>query len=63
MKNKFYKLVERYVTQQDGVTGLEYGILAGGVAMASLTAVVFIGEDISGMFETFSGYLQNEQDV
>lgn len=62
MKNKFYRVLARYISEQDGVTGLEYGIIAGGVGALSMFAVLLVGDSYTAMFDVFSGFLQDEID-
>ncbi|MEX2649560.1 MAG: Flp family type IVb pilin [Alphaproteobacteria bacterium] len=39
---------------ESGVTAIEYGLIAGAIAVAIIVAVLALGEDISDMFETTS---------
>lgn len=50
------KLYE-FMADTRGVTGLEYGFLAGGVGLAVMTGVVVFGQDFSDMMSLFSGYI------
>ena len=41
---------EAWITEQDGATAIEYGLIAAGIAVA-ISAVVFtFGEELAGMF-------------
>lgn len=42
---------------ESGVTAIEYGLIAGAIAVAIIVAVLALGEDISDMFETTSSAL------
>lgn len=63
MINKFYTLVARYVAEQDGVTGLEYGLIAGGISAVGMTAFVIIGDDLAGMMDVFNGFFEGAQEL
>ncbi len=63
MLSVFYKLMAKYVSETDGVTGLEYGMIAGGVGLGTITAVTLVGDQFSGMFETFGDFLSAPQDL
>lgn len=43
---------------ESGVTAIEYGLIAGAIAVAIIVAVLALGEDIAEMFETTSGALE-----
>lgn len=63
MLNGFHKILAKYVAETNGVTGLEYGILAGGIGLTVATAVVVVGDSFAGMFETFGDFLSPEQEL
>lgn len=39
---------------ESGVTAIEYGLIAGAIAVAIIVAVIALGEDIAEMFEQTS---------
>ena len=43
----------------DGVTGIEYGLLAAGISIAILAVVFAIGGDINTMFTSISTMLSS----
>ena len=43
---------------ESGVTAIEYGLIAGAIAVAIIVAVLALGEDIAEMFETTSSALE-----
>ena len=52
--NKLSRQVASFlsVKSEDGVTALEYGLLAALVALAIITAVTLLGTNLSGVFNT-----------
>ena len=42
-----------------GVTAIEYGLIAGAIAVAIIAVLLALGEDISDLFSATSGALQN----
>jgi Flp pilus assembly pilin Flp len=63
MLNGFYKLLAKYVAETDGVTGLEYGLIAGGIGLTAATAIVVVGDSLDGMMATFGDFLSPEQEL
>ncbi|MDY0029042.1 MAG: Flp family type IVb pilin [Pseudobdellovibrionaceae bacterium] len=51
------KSLGRWVTQDDGATAIEYGLMAAGIALAISAAVWALGGNIVAMFADLSGYL------
>jgi pilus assembly protein Flp/PilA len=45
------------VGDESGVTAIEYGLIAGAIAVAIISALLLIGDDISDMFTTTSDAL------
>ncbi|MSP83732.1 MAG: Flp family type IVb pilin [Alphaproteobacteria bacterium] len=43
---------------ESGVTAIEYGLIAGAIAVAIIVAVLALGENIEEMFEDTSGALE-----
>jgi pilus assembly protein Flp/PilA len=41
----------------DGATAIEYGLIAGLIAVAIITAVTLVGTDLSALFNTIAGDL------
>lgn len=44
------KLLKKFAKSEEGVTALEYGLIAGVVALAIVTAATGLGTDISNLF-------------
>jgi pilus assembly protein Flp/PilA len=42
---------------QDGATAIEYGLIAGLIAVAIIAAITLVGTDLSGMFNGIAGQL------
>jgi len=42
---------------QSGVTAIEYGLIAALIAVAIITTVTFVGQNLSGTFNTVAGSL------
>ncbi|PFH10755.1 pilus assembly protein Flp/PilA [Collimonas sp. PA-H2] len=49
----------KFLRDEDGVTAIEYGLIAGLVAIAIVTAVGLIGTDLSGLFNGIATRLKN----
>lgn len=45
------EIFKAWLKDEQGATGVEYGILVGGVALAIMVAVFAMGGDISSIFE------------
>jgi pilus assembly protein Flp/PilA len=48
-------LVKSLVANEDGATAIEYGLIAGLIAVAIITAVTLVGTDISALFNAIAG--------
>jgi len=53
MKN----LVSRFVTDESGVTAIEYGLIAALIAVVIIAAVSTVGTKLSGTFSQVAGSL------
>ena len=47
--------VKSLATDQDGATAIEYGLIAGLIAVAIITAVTLVGTDLSALFNGIAG--------
>lgn len=47
----------KFLRDEDGVTAIEYGLIAGLVAIAIIVALTTLGTDLSGLFGRISGRL------
>ncbi|KVK99331.1 Flp family type IVb pilin [Burkholderia territorii] len=48
-------LIKRFFKEEDGVTAIEYGLIAGLIAVAIIASVSTIGTNLGTMFSTISG--------
>ncbi len=44
-----------YVANRDGVTAIEYGLIAGGIALTIVAVVFLAGDDMQGLFAVIQG--------
>ena len=58
MLMNIYKLLK----DRSGVTAIEYGLIAGLIAVVIIAVVTTIGTDLTNLFNDVSGGLQNAQD-
>jgi pilus assembly protein Flp/PilA len=49
--------IRRLLADRKGVTAIEYGLIAGAIAVAIIGAVVALGTDINGLFTRVGGAL------
>lgn len=48
----------KFRKDEEGVTAIEYGLIAGSIAVAIIAVLLILGEDINAMFEATSDALQ-----
>ena len=53
MKN----LTKKFLKEQEGVTAIEYGLIAGLIVAVIATTVQSIGTKLDALFQTIAGYL------
>jgi pilus assembly protein Flp/PilA len=51
-------LILKYIKNETGVTAIEYGLIAAGIAIAIITAVNGVGSKLSTTFGTLSTSLK-----
>jgi pilus assembly protein Flp/PilA len=56
---KMKNLTIRFLRDNKGVTALEYGLIAGLIAVVIATAVGNLGTDLSNVFTTIAGKIPN----
>jgi pilus assembly protein Flp/PilA len=49
--------IQKFIRDEEGVTAIEYGLLAALIAVAIITAVQLVGTDLSGLFNKIAGKL------
>lgn len=50
-------LINKFMTDEDGATAIEYGLIAALIAVAIITAVRAVGSDLTKTFSTVSSNL------
>lgn len=48
----------KFRKDEEGVTAIEYGLIAGAIAVAIIAVLLILGEDINAMFAATSDALQ-----
>lgn len=56
MKN-LYLGVQRFVSDEEGVTAIEYALIASLIAVVIIGAVTLVGTDIKAVFNDIAGHL------
>jgi len=51
-------LIQRFWNDEEGATAIEYGLIAGLIAVAILTAVTTLGGNLTGIFTEISDKLK-----
>lgn len=52
---KLMAYVQAYKKDINGATAIEYGLIAGGISLAIVTAVFLFGDELSALFDTIAG--------
>jgi Flp pilus assembly pilin Flp len=52
-----YSVLTRVAADRNGVTAMEYGVIAAGIVLVVATAASTLGADVSSLFTTISGQL------
>ena len=55
MFDKFFRVFKGWIDGAQGATALEYGLIAGGIALVILSAVFLTGGSLSALFSTIAG--------
>lgn len=56
------KLLTNLLTDEEGATAIEYGLIAALVAVAAISAMASLGNSLSNTFTLVSGRMTNAQD-
>ena len=48
----------RFRKDEEGVTAIEYGLIAGAIAVAIIAVLLILGDDLNNMFTSVSDALQ-----
>jgi len=51
---KLIAKVQAYLACKEGATAIEYGLIAGGISLAIVTAVFLFGDSLSSVFDKMS---------
>ena len=51
--------LKSFIKQDDGVTAIEYGLIAALIAVVIIAAITVVGTELNATFTTISGALQN----
>jgi pilus assembly protein Flp/PilA len=43
-------LLQRFAADEDGATAIEYGLMAGLIGVAAITAFIIFGDSLKGLF-------------
>ncbi len=54
-----YKKLAKFLTDEDGATAIEYGLIAALVSVAAIGALTAMGNSLSTMFNTVSSSLSS----
>lgn len=53
------KFVSRFFKDESGATAIEYGLIATFIAVAIITVLGIVGDDLNAMFDAVSAALQD----
>lgn len=51
------KLFSKFIRNESGATAIEYGLIAGLIAVAIITALTFTGSQVAKQFNTIANHL------
>ncbi|WP_342706288.1 Flp family type IVb pilin [Burkholderia arboris] len=57
--SKFVQQVSRFVRDEDGVTAIEYGLIAALIAIGIIAALSTVGKDLKTVFTTIADDLDS----
>jgi pilus assembly protein Flp/PilA len=57
--NAFVQGLKRFHQEEEGVTAIEYGLLAALIAVIIIVAVTSVGQNLNVIFNTIAGALAN----
>ena len=52
-----HALLTRLMVDREGVTAMEYGVIAAGIVLVVATAAATLGNDVSALFNSIAGSL------
>jgi pilus assembly protein Flp/PilA len=57
------KIISNFFKNEDGATAIEYGLIAALIAVAAITAMSSLGNNLSNTFNSASNKLENRKKV
>jgi len=57
--NKLFAGVRQFVLEEDGVTAIEYGLIAALIAVVIIASVQLVGDNLNVVFNFISGKLNS----
>jgi len=57
MEQQMKVLIARFASDESGATAIEYGLIAAGISVAIITAVMTLGTQLNTTFSTVSSQL------
>lgn len=58
--NKLWMAFEQFLKDEEGVTAIEYGLIAALIAVAIIAMVALIGDQLNNVFNCIAGYLNGQ---
>lgn len=58
MTSKFTRIAAKFVSDENGATAIEYGLIAAGIAAVVIGAVYSLGANVNGKFVTINNLLK-----
>lgn len=55
-------IIKKFWKDEEGATAIEYGLIAGLIAVAIIAAITALGGDLKGLFEKIAGVLSDTTD-
>ena len=56
------KMIQNFIRDEEGVTAIEYGLIAALIAVAIIAAVTLVGGELTNLFTKISNCLQGDCD-
>ena len=56
-------MIRNYIKNQDGATAIEYGLIAGGVALMIFADIMLTGSNLQDIFDTVNEFMNLRSDV
>lgn len=56
---KLYSGIQRFIRDEEGVTAIEYALIASLIAVVIILAVSYVGQDVNNTFQKIADTLSN----